>query len=61
MSMSGEWSVSDAGSKNGTTVNGTRLAPRELVEVTNGDRVTFGSIETLFLDAGTIWRLIRRV
>jgi FHA domain-containing protein len=59
VTKSGDWSVSDAGSTNGTTVNAVRLARRKPVVVMNGDRVTFGSIETAFLDAGTVWRLLR--
>jgi hypothetical protein len=55
----GDWSVTDAGSKNGTSLNGKRLTQREPMNVANGDRVTFGSIETLFLDARTVWRLLR--
>jgi hypothetical protein len=55
----GDWSVADAGSKNGTSLNGTRLTPREPKNVANGDRVTFGAIETLLLDARTVWRLLR--
>jgi hypothetical protein len=54
-----EWSGSDAGSRNGTAVNGTRLSPRGPRTVVNGDRVKFGSIETLFLDVRTVWRLLR--
>ncbi len=54
----GAWSVTDAGSKNGTSVEGTRLAPRESRGVANGDQVTFGSIDTLFLHARTVWRLV---
>lgn len=51
--------VSDAGSKNGTMVNGTRLQPKEVVEVVSGDHVTFGSISTIVLDARTLWRVLR--
>jgi hypothetical protein len=57
----GYWSVCDAGSKNGTSVNGVRLTPRKPVVVMNGDRVTFGSIETAFLDASTVWQLLHAV
>jgi hypothetical protein len=59
MTESGDWSITDAGSKNGTSVNGNRLTPREPGVVTNGDKVGFGSIEVLFLDARTVWRLLR--
>jgi hypothetical protein len=52
------WTVSDGGSKNGTSVNGARLGkdPRPLA---NGERLTFGSIEAVFIDARTVWRLLR--
>lgn len=52
-------SLSDAGSKNGTLLNGTRIAPREVVEVVSGDRVTFGSVSTLVLDARTLHHVLR--
>jgi hypothetical protein len=52
------WTVSDGGSKNGTSVNGARLGqePRPLA---NGERLTFGSIDAVFIDARTVWRLLR--
>lgn len=52
------WTVSDGGSKNGTSVNGTRLGnePRPLA---NGERLTFGSIDAVFIDTRTAWRLLR--
>jgi len=61
VTRSGEWSVADARSKNGTLVNGVRLAPRKPRIVVNGDRVAFGSIETLFLEAPMVWRLLRAI
>jgi FHA domain len=51
--------LSDADSKNGTVVNGTRLRPKEPVEVASGDRVMFGSISTVVLDARALWRVLR--
>jgi hypothetical protein len=51
--------LADAGSKNGTTVNGSRIPPKGVVEVVSGDRVTFGSVRTVVLDARTLWRVIR--
>jgi FHA domain-containing protein len=52
------WTVSDGGSKNGTSVNGVRLGkePRPLA---NGERLTFGSIDAVFIDTPTVWRLLR--
>jgi hypothetical protein len=51
------WTVSDGGSKNGTSVNGARLGkePRPLA---NGERLTFGSIDAVFVDTRTVWRLL---
>ena len=51
--------LADADSKNGTLVNGTRLKPKDPVEVASGDRVTFGSISTVVLDARGLWRVLR--
>lgn len=51
--------LADAGSKNGTLVNGVRLKPKESVEVVSGDQVVFGSIPTIVLDARTLWRVLR--
>jgi len=52
--------VADAGSKNGTAVNGKRLTePRELVAISKGDLVSFGSVETLLVDARTLWKALR--
>jgi hypothetical protein len=52
-------SVADAGSKNGTMVNGSPLAPKQLVELASGDHVTFGSVFTIVMDARTLWRVLR--
>lgn len=58
-SETGLWSVTDAGSKNGTSVEGARLDPKESRRLASGERVTFGSIQTAFLDARTVWQLLR--
>jgi hypothetical protein len=55
----GEVYVADAGSKNGTKVNDTRLAVREPSVVTAGDIVTFGSVEVLMCTPEQLWRLSR--
>lgn len=55
----GTWHLVDAQSKNGTLLNGTRLAPRRREALVIGDQISFGSIEALFLDAGTLWRVLR--
>jgi pSer/pThr/pTyr-binding forkhead associated (FHA) protein len=51
--------LADADSKNGTLVNGTRLKPKDPIEVASGDRVIFGSISTIVLDARALWRVLR--
>jgi hypothetical protein len=43
-----DWSIADAGSTNGTTVNGVRLAPRRPALLRSGDQVAFGPIQTAF-------------
>ncbi len=50
--------LADAGSKNGTIVNGVPLS-KDGVDVVSGDHVTFGSITTIVLDARTLWRVLR--
>lgn len=51
--------LADAGSKNGTSVNGARIPPKGVTEVVSGDKVTFGSVRTVVLDARTLWRVLR--
>jgi hypothetical protein len=55
----GTWHLVDAESKNGTLLNGARLAPRRREALEIGDQISFGSIEAVFLDAGTLWRVLR--
>jgi pSer/pThr/pTyr-binding forkhead associated (FHA) protein len=55
----GTWHLVDAGSKNGITLNGARLEPRRREALAIGDQISFGSIEALFLDATTLWRVLR--
>ncbi len=50
----GVWRVQDAGSKNGTRLNGRIVPPQgggEAVAVRSGDDLRFGSVELTFLDA----------
>lgn len=51
--------LADAGSKNGTSVNGSPIPPKGTVEVVSGDKVTFGSVRTVVLDVRTLWRVLR--
>lgn len=55
----GTWHLVDTGSKNGTLLNGARLTPRRREALGIGDQLSFGSIEALFLDARTLWRVLR--
>lgn len=43
-----DWVVCDAGSKNGTQVNGRRLDARKERKIENGTTVRIGDIETMF-------------
>ncbi|MEY2936675.1 MAG: hypothetical protein RL033_7424 [Pseudomonadota bacterium] len=55
----GVWHLVDGESKNGTLLNGARLAGRQREALTIGDQIAFGTIDSLFLDAGTLWRVLR--
>jgi hypothetical protein len=54
------WSVADAGSKNGTRVAGKRLTPKRLVSVSNGERLRFGHIDTVFYEPKAFVDFLRR-
>jgi len=49
--------LEDAGSKNGSTVNGEPFKGR--VDISSGDTVCFGSVETVICDAYSLWRAAR--
>jgi len=52
--------IGDAGSRNGTFVNGTRLVPKGPVGIViPGDVIKFGTITLEFLDAGAAWDRVR--
>lgn len=55
---SGIWSIVDAGSTNGTTVNGDVVIPRQQHPLAIGDQIAFGSLDAIFLDAFTLWRVL---
>jgi hypothetical protein len=54
----GEATVTDAGSVNGTLVNGKRLAAGTAQPLRVGDTVAFGGIVTQFLDPRTLYELL---
>jgi hypothetical protein len=57
----GGYTVTDAGSKNGTFLGGTRLVARRPSPLTDGTRLRFGQVEvTFFLPAGFLKMLARR-
>ena len=54
----GLWHLSDAGSANGTSVNGKQLRTGESMAVKVGDDVQFGSAEFRLTDAGLLYDVI---
>ena len=54
----GVWTLSDAGSKNGTTVNDERLIARIARPIEDGARVRFGHLEFLFCSAEGFLQLV---
>ncbi|MFW6197672.1 MAG: FHA domain-containing protein [Myxococcota bacterium] len=54
----GRFVICDAGSKNGTLRNGSRLVPREPVVLEQGDEVIFGKVTTIFSQADLLWDLL---
>lgn len=53
--------ISDAGSANGTWVNGKTLKTGAPVLLHAGDKVTIGDIESTFLDAQSLYGYLRRL
>jgi hypothetical protein len=51
--------VADADSTNGSMLGGKKLPPRELIRVTPGEHIRFGSIDCVAADPGEFWRAIR--
>ena len=51
--------VFDAGSRNGTFVNGRRLPPKVPVPVSPGDNVSFGSVDCVIRDSAALYDLLR--
>jgi pSer/pThr/pTyr-binding forkhead associated (FHA) protein len=49
----------DAGSKNGTRVDGTLVAPRAPMELRAGSRITLGRIELSYCPTELLWRSLR--
>jgi hypothetical protein len=56
----GQWTLSDAGSANGTKVNTIDVQPKGAAEsVRIGDRLTFGVSTFRFVDAAGLWTALR--
>jgi hypothetical protein len=49
--------LEDAGSKNGCTINGERFKGR--IDISSGDTLCLGSVETVVCDAYSLWRAAR--
>ena len=57
----GSLTIQDAGSKNGTWVNGRRIGPTEVVWVQPMDQIKFGSISTFTCMPGVLRGVLRRM
>jgi hypothetical protein len=51
--------VTDKGSRNGTRINGQRIAPDCPAVLEPGDRIDFGLVRTVFCPATTFWRALQ--
>jgi hypothetical protein len=54
------WTVADAGSRNGTRLNQAPLGNGEVLVIKNGDTVTFGRVDTLFVDAEGLYDFLSK-
>jgi len=52
----GGFALSDSGSKNGTSVNGKRLEPKEYVALKHGDEIRFGTLSLRFYTTSRLHR-----
>lgn len=57
----GEWTVSDAGSKNGTKIDGQPLAPDTPIELKSGVQIQIGAVKLTFLSASGLFRRVTAV
>ena len=53
-----DFSVTDAGSTNKTTVNGQELVPRKPRQLAPGDQLKFGSVRALLCSAEALWSAV---
>ncbi len=54
----GRWFICDAGSSNGTRVDGEKLLPRTEAEILNHTQVCFGAVEYIFHTADSLYDLL---
>jgi hypothetical protein len=54
-----DFTLTDAGSKNRTYVNGEPLVPRQPFPLTPGDAIRFGSVSTWLCEAEALWSAIQ--
>jgi hypothetical protein len=54
-----DFTLTDAGSKNSTYVNGEPLVPRQPFPLAPGDAIRFGSVLTLLCEAEALWSAIQ--
>ena len=54
----GRWFITDAGSKNGTTLRDEDLSPRRETEILDGDPVWIGDVACVFHTASTLFGVL---
>ncbi|HYV47479.1 MAG TPA: FHA domain-containing protein [Myxococcaceae bacterium] len=57
----GGWTVSDAGSKNGTKVDGQQLAPETPHPLKSGAQIQIGAVKLTFLSAASLFKRVTAV
>ena len=57
----GHWQIADGGSKNGTYLDGTVLAPRKERDVASGQRIKIGDLELVFYTSEELFKMLTLV
>lgn len=55
------WSIADAGSKNGTSLNGVKLQPKKLAAVPKDARLKFGDVTATFLLPDSFLAMLKKL
>lgn len=55
----GKIELADNGSRNGTTISGTRIAPQRPTVLAPGDVLGFGGVEVMFCPTASVWTVVR--